>query len=324
MPSSRAEQRGEGGTRARWEAILGGSDAARTLAANLVVEGLDPSDTASLTEITPQLLEALGLDDGVTRDRILAHVHGSSNARMPASPAAASSAYTAAVGAAAPLVAKQSMYSTRGQAVAGAGLGAFRTADEDDVPGFGPFRRRAFQSTDRRGVEAQEVVPGLFLGGFGAAQNVKEQRANGITHIVNATSRQVVAPGAHVMTLGLRDNDGDQDISRFFFAGQRIHRRGSSGKRCGSCPLHPRRLTQQHPCLCLRACTKRPQRAGYYCGHDTSQTRGETAAWLHETAASFSSGTAQRERCLSRSGKRADLRASYNYSHPRWCGWRQH
>lgn len=199
----------------RWGALLEGCPAAvtRQFVEALVAEGLDPEDTASLVELTPQLLDALGLDDQNGRDCVLALVCSANE----------------------DAVAKHSLNSARTQrrwsrqspltgtapsVPDGCELQVSTPPPEDEKGkpwGVGAFERRVFQQTDRRGVQAQEVVPGVFLGGFAAATNAQEQRKFGITHIVNATSRRLDVPGAKVLCLHLKDADGDQDISCHFW-----------------------------------------------------------------------------------------------------------
>lgn len=182
---------------ARWDTLLEGclESVKRQFAEVLVAEGLDPQDSSSLAELTPQLLDTLGLNDCVARERVLTLVggtcEGSAENRSPHEPTLQSKGE------------KQLQPATSDK--------------KDDLLCVGPFQRRVFTRSEWRGPEAQEVVPGVFLGGFKAAMNTLEQRKLGITHIVNATSHQLDAPGAKVLGLPLRDNDGDQDIARHFW-----------------------------------------------------------------------------------------------------------
>jgi len=168
----------------RWEALLEGcpNDVVKCFVDTLVAEGLDPEDSASLVELTPQLLDALHLNDHVARERVLAVAQSATDRGRNETAVLANPA-----------------------------------EDKEHVPlCITHFEGRVFAQTDRRGAQAQEVVPGVFLGSFKAAMNTEEQQRLGITHIVNATSHQLDAPGARVLCLFLRDCDGDQDISKDF------------------------------------------------------------------------------------------------------------
>jgi len=184
-----------------WEAILEGCQESivKQCVEVLVAEGLDPQDAATLNELTPELLNALRLHDPVACDRVLEY------ARLRQA-----------------TISGYSKDETRANTSVSAPIACLNVQDHCLEPPDGkrlvpvcvdPFERRSFEQKDRRGTQAQEVVRGVFLGGFKAAENFHEHRRLGITHIINATAHRLDAPHAKVLCLNLRDADGDQDIS---------------------------------------------------------------------------------------------------------------
>eukprot|EP00811_Abedinium_folium_P001850 NODE_11695_length_1270_cov_7.422572.p1 GENE.NODE_11695_length_1270_cov_7.422572~~NODE_11695_length_1270_cov_7.422572.p1 ORF type:complete len:307 (+),score=95.26 NODE_11695_length_1270_cov_7.422572:64-921(+) len=178
----------------------------------LAAEGMSPNDEATCAELTPSLLESLGIVSSEARKEILA---------LAKSSAASESAKVAA---AAPLPAAEGARPSRW------GQGAKRSAAteptgppvvakaaddtiEDEVRSFGPFTRRCFRGP---GPPAQEVVPGVFLGGCKAADNSQEHVRLGITHVINATRHLRTETDVEVLQLSLRDGDGEQDIASHF------------------------------------------------------------------------------------------------------------
>jgi hypothetical protein len=230
----------------------------------LAGEGLEPTDDATLAVLTPELLDALGLEDPKARRIVLTLRQPCEGRRQDRGQVQVEELNGPSLGKRGARTCPQPAESTP----AGFGL------QQENVPGFGRFQRRVFQNTGRRGPLAQEIVPGLFLGGFEAAQDTAEQRTLGITHIVNATSHQVSAEGREVLMLNLRDNDGDQDISKYF---ERVNRFIDEARDAGGSALVHcvRGVSRSSALVCAYVMTKS--------GFDVAQTlalvkRGRSAA----------------------------------------------
>jgi hypothetical protein len=218
----------------RWEQLLHDccqcpTAEARRIADLLAQEGLQPDDPTSVDALTPDLFDALGIVDAGLQERLrLASKQSAFPSRSrkggPAEMQIACPTRSGSTG----QPTRQPHSSATLARMAACGLmpdGSHASPapdnssiDEDEVTGFGRFQRRHFRGAgDRRGTVAQEVVPGLFLGSRKAAADVAEQKALGITHVINATAHRVSDEGgATVLLLGLRDADGDQNISRYF------------------------------------------------------------------------------------------------------------
>lgn len=176
----------------------------------LAMEGLDPEDPASLAELSSDLLDALHLKDALARQCVLAlkcaadDESGAWGGEMPGNEKSGQRLRPSQP------IPTDSAYAEESARPKG------RRAVGTERLNLGGFVSRVFEQRDRRGSQAQEVVPGLFLGGFKAADNAAEHRRLGITHIVNATSHRLDAPHAKVLCLHLKDCDGNQDISCHF------------------------------------------------------------------------------------------------------------
>jgi len=180
---------------ARWEAVLRGlrPDVVKQFAVALSAEGLDPSDPATVELLGQDLLDRLGLRHPGARVRVLGLTRTGAVAEGP------------------PAVAAPGGHPAEAEP-----RQPQRGGCEGGMPGLGATGR-CFRASTRFGPDAQEVVPGVFLGNFKAAEDAECQQSMGVTHIVNATSYAVrSAPGVAVLCLGLRDGDGDQDISKHF------------------------------------------------------------------------------------------------------------
>lgn len=207
--------------RKRWERVLDGCPLAVVIhfSERLLAEGLDPDDPASLAELSPQLLDSMGLEDEAARDRLLALVNNEGQL-MQKGELKCDAPRRWLRSRPSPLRCAPSAQERLHVSDSSSTLGRRKDSpriDSPRSPKSARFERRVFDDTDRRGVQAQEIVPGVFLGGFAAAMNVEQLRKFGITHIVNATSRPLKAtPGIKVMCLHLKDADGEQDISCHF------------------------------------------------------------------------------------------------------------
>jgi len=182
-----------------WFQLLDGHE---DYAKGLAAQGLHPNDPHTLAELNEDLLTTLGINDRNARARILGLVHQGSSLK-------------GATGGLASLeVSAKSTETTDGL--------KSHVGDEDEAPTFGRFTRRCFSKRigriERMTIPAQEVVPGIFLGGVAAAEDRTEQRSLGITHVLNATNHPPKAPlqGLKMMMLHLRDGDGEQDLTKHF------------------------------------------------------------------------------------------------------------
>lgn len=166
-------------------------------ARELSQQGLDPKDSSTLAELTTELLNTLGICDPETQTKILALPKKTRSSRPPLS-----------------------MRELQALAAQHQGNQKVDPQEEDEVPAFGRFRRRAFPGTRSRRelAPAQEVVPGIFLGGSSAAEDRQAQLALGITHVLNATNHRPRAPLGNIkmLMLHLRDADGEQDLTKHF------------------------------------------------------------------------------------------------------------
>eukprot|EP00746_Dinoflagellata_sp_MGD_P165876 gnl/MRDRNA2_/MRDRNA2_95410_c0_seq1.p1 gnl/MRDRNA2_/MRDRNA2_95410_c0~~gnl/MRDRNA2_/MRDRNA2_95410_c0_seq1.p1 ORF type:complete len:324 (-),score=67.52 gnl/MRDRNA2_/MRDRNA2_95410_c0_seq1:91-1062(-) len=175
---------------AAWFEVLDGhEDSAKLLAA----QGLDPKDPHTLAEMNEDLLDTLGITDRSARAMILA--------------------LSQKVGGDVSSGQSKPRISSKSADLSNSNL----REEEDEAPTFGRFRRRCFAKKNGR-ILAQEVVPGIFLGGAAAAESREEQHSLGITHVLNATGHQPKAPldGIKMLMLHLRDGDGEQDLTQHF------------------------------------------------------------------------------------------------------------
>lgn len=174
-----------------FEVLHGHEDYARTLAA----QGLHPKDPHTLAELTEDLLTTLGISDPTARATILALPLQCSSLIGSGCEIPESASRSDEI--------RNDLKSNPGE--------------EDEAPTFGKFRRRYFSKRNGR-TPAQEVVPGIFLGGTAAAEDRSEQQSLGITHVLNATAHQPRTPlqNTKMLMLHLRDGDGEQDLTKHF------------------------------------------------------------------------------------------------------------
>lgn len=157
------------------------------------------------------------------------------------------------------------------------------------------FRGRCFLHKDRRGEPtAQEVFPNLFLGNMAAATDGAEQQRLGNKHIINATSHVTASTGARVLKLGLKDADGDQDISLYFNPCIKfIEDAHVAGGASGAGPLRSWSLEER------RANCRVPHRtwwcwaAGGPGAHEARAASSEAAAWFPQAVGSLREGESE-------------------------------